>query len=41
MKPMDFGGLDCQAAFEGTSSSAAFEDIGTRDENLPRNLCLS
>jgi hypothetical protein len=41
MKPMDFGGLDCQAAFEGTSPSAAPEDIGTRDENLPRNLCLS
>ena len=38
---MDFGGLDCQVAFEGTSTSAALEDIGTRDENLPRNLCLS
>jgi hypothetical protein len=41
MKPMDFGELDCQAAFEGTSTSAAPEDIGTRDEKLPRNLCLS
>jgi hypothetical protein len=41
MKPMDFGGLDCQAAFEGTSTWAAPEDIGTRDEKLPMNLCLS
>ncbi|KIM92508.1 hypothetical protein OIDMADRAFT_62518 [Oidiodendron maius Zn] len=38
---MDFSSLDCKAAFEGTSPSAAPEDIGTRDENLPRNLCLS
>src|SRR5205085_9745685 len=41
MKPMDFGGLDCQAAFEGTSASAAPEDIGTLNEKLPMNLCLS
>ena len=41
MKPMDFGGLDCQAAFEGASTSAAPEDVGTRDEKLPMNLCLS
>ena len=41
MKPMDLGGVDCQAAFEGTSPSSAPEDVGTRDENLPRNLCLS
>jgi len=41
MKPMDFAGLDYQAAFEGTSASAAPEEIGTRDEKLPRNLCLS
>jgi hypothetical protein len=37
MKPTDFAGLDCKAAFEGISS----DDIGTRDENLPRSLCLS
>lgn len=41
LKPMDFGGLDCKAAFEGTSPSAAPNDMGTRDENLPMNLCLS
>lgn len=41
MKPMAFDDLDCQAAFEGTSISAAPEDIGTRDENLPMNLCMS
>ena len=41
MKPMDFGGLDYQAAFEGTSASAVPEDIRTCDEDLPRNLCLS
>jgi hypothetical protein len=41
MKPADFDGLDCKAVFEGTSPSAAPEEIGTRDENLPRNLCLS
>jgi hypothetical protein len=41
LKPMDFGGLDPKAAFEGTSPSAASNDIGTPDENLPMNLCLS
>ena len=41
MKPADVGQVDCQAAFEGASPLAAPEDIGTRDENLPRNLCLS
>lgn len=41
MKPGDYNGLDCQAAFEGASASAAPEDVGTRDENLPKNLCLS
>ena len=41
MKPGDYNGLDCQAAFEGTSASAAPEDVGTRNENLPKNLCLS
>jgi len=41
MKPGDYNGLDCQAAFEGASVSAAPEDVGTRNENLPKNLCLS
>jgi hypothetical protein len=41
MKPGDYNGLDCQAAFEGTSASAAPEDAGTRNERLPKNLCLS
>jgi hypothetical protein len=41
IKPMDFGGLDCQAVFEGTSLLAAPKDVGTRNEKLPRNLCLS
>ena len=41
MKPGDYNGLDCQAAFEGASASAAPEDVGTRNENLPKNLCLS
>lgn len=40
MKPGDYNGLDCQAAFEGTSALAAPGD-GTRNENLPMNLCLS
>lgn len=40
MKPGDYNGVDCQAAFEGTSASAAPEDVGTRNENLPKNLCL-
>lgn len=38
MKPMDLGGVDCQAVFEGTSPLSAPEDAATRDENLPRNL---
>ena len=41
MKPGDYNGLDYQAAFEGASASAAPEDVGTRNENLPKNLCLS
>ena len=41
MKPGDYNGVDFQAAFEGVSASAAPEDIGTRNENLPKNLCLS
>lgn len=34
MKPVDFHGLDCQAAFEGSSPSFAEAD------RLPRSLCL-
>ncbi len=41
MKPGDYNGLDYQAAFEGASALAAPEDVGTRNENLPKNLCLS
>ncbi|KAH8760258.1 hypothetical protein BGZ57DRAFT_1008082 [Hyaloscypha finlandica] len=41
MKPMDFGELDYQAAFKGTSTLATPEDIGTRDKKLPINLCLT
>jgi hypothetical protein len=41
IKPIDFGELDYQAAFEGTSTLAAPEDIRTRDEKLPMNLCLT
>ena len=41
MKPGDYNGLGCQAAFEGTSRLAAPKDVGTRNENLPKNLCLS
>ena len=41
MKLADFRGLDFQAAFEGTSASAAPKDVGTRDEKLPKSLCLS
>lgn len=33
-------GLDLKAAFEGTSPAAYPEDAGTRDENLPRSLCM-
>jgi hypothetical protein len=33
-------GLDLKAAFEGTSPTAYPEDAGTRNENLPRSLCL-
>jgi len=35
MKPGDFRGLDCQAAFEGSSSSF------TEADRLPKNLCLA
>jgi len=38
---MNFGSLNCQAAFKSTNTSAAFEDVGTRDEKLLMNLCLS
>jgi hypothetical protein len=41
MKPGDYNSLDCQAAFEGRSASAALKDVETRNENLPKNLCLS
>lgn len=41
MKLGDYNGLDYQAAFEGVRTAAAPEDAGTRDENLPKNLCLS
>jgi hypothetical protein len=41
MKPGDYNGLDYQAAFEGASVLAAPEDVRTRNENLPKNLCLS
>jgi hypothetical protein len=37
MKPADLRDVNCRSAFEGTSP----EDIGTPDENLPRNLCLA
>jgi hypothetical protein len=40
IKPMDLGGVDCQAVFEGTSSLSAPKDHGTRNEKLPRSLCL-
>jgi hypothetical protein len=41
MKATDFHGIDCQAAFEGTSPQATPEDVGTQNEGLPQNLCLS
>jgi hypothetical protein len=41
MKPGNYNSLDCQAAFEGASALAAPENVGTRNENLPKNLCLS
>ncbi|KAK6591266.1 hypothetical protein H4I96_00003 [Botrytis cinerea] len=37
----DYNFQDFQAAFEGVSTTAAPEDDGTRNENLPKNLCLS
>jgi hypothetical protein len=41
MKPADVNGLDCRAAFEGSVMPAACEGAETRDEHLPKNLCLS
>jgi hypothetical protein len=41
MKPIDLNGVDSQAVFEGTSPLSAPDEIGTRDEKLPRSLCLS
>jgi hypothetical protein len=40
IKPGDYNSLDCQAVFKGASALAAPEDIGTRNENLPKNLYL-
>ncbi|KAL5344208.1 hypothetical protein ACLOAV_010826 [Pseudogymnoascus australis] len=40
MKATDLRGVNCQAAFEGTSPQAV-EDSETRNEGLPHNLCLS
>jgi hypothetical protein len=40
IKPGDYNGLDCQAAFKGASALAAPEDVGTQNKNLPSNLCL-
>jgi hypothetical protein len=40
LKPVDCGGLDCKAVFEGTSLSAAPDNIRTCDKSLPMNLCL-
>ena len=39
MKARDFRGLDCQAAFEGTSALIP-EGNQARNENLLKNLCL-
>ncbi len=41
MMAADFRGADCQAAFEGTSTKAAPEDIATGNDGLPQSLCLS
>jgi hypothetical protein len=41
MKPADINGLDCRTAFEGSDVPAAPEGAETRDEHLPKNLCLS
>ncbi|KFZ22968.1 hypothetical protein V502_02553, partial [Pseudogymnoascus sp. VKM F-4520 (FW-2644)] len=40
MKATDLRGVDCQAAFEGTSPQAAPEDVETGNKRLPHNLCL-
>ncbi|KAK6591299.1 hypothetical protein H4I95_12259 [Botrytis cinerea] len=37
----DYNFQDFQAAFEGVSTTAAPEDDGTRNENLPKNLCFA
>lgn len=41
MRATDVDGLDCQAAFEGTSPRATPAETEARDRGLPRNLCLS
>jgi hypothetical protein len=40
MKPADINGLDCRAAFEGSDVPVAPQGSETRDEHLPKNLCL-
>lgn len=41
MKSFDLPeGIDLQAAFEGTSTTAFPEDVGTSNEKLPQNLCI-
>jgi hypothetical protein len=41
MELADLCGLSCQSAFEGISTTAFPEGVGTGGENLPRSLCLS
>jgi hypothetical protein len=40
MKPGDYNSLDYQVTFEGASALAAPKDVGTQNENLPKNLYL-
>ncbi|KFZ11857.1 hypothetical protein V501_04537 [Pseudogymnoascus sp. VKM F-4519 (FW-2642)] len=41
MKAADYEGADCQAAFEGTSPRAGLGESPSRNDGLPRNLCMS
>jgi hypothetical protein len=41
LRRRDYDGASYQAAFEGVSAAASPQDVGTRNEGLPRNLCLS
>ncbi|KFZ15728.1 hypothetical protein V502_05438 [Pseudogymnoascus sp. VKM F-4520 (FW-2644)] len=41
MKATDYEGANCQAAFEGTNPRASREESPSRNDGLPRNLCLS